>query len=87
MADCLESPSITVTEDIISTAIVDTIYNETLTNRIDDLPRQRRKRIPPPTPPQIPPITPPIKPPLTPPTQTVIELSDCVYYRYDNAYM
>lgn len=44
MTDRLESPSITVTTDIISTKVVDTISDVTLTNKISDLPIQRQKR-------------------------------------------
>ena len=44
MADCHESPSVTVTTDAISTDIVDTIYDVTLTNRTSDLPKSKRKR-------------------------------------------
>ena len=44
MIDLPESPSIAVTADIISTAIVDTIYNVTLTNKTSDLPKITRKR-------------------------------------------
>ena len=43
MTDHPESPSITVTAYIILTAIVDTIYNVTLTNKTSDLPKITRK--------------------------------------------
>ena len=43
MIDRPESPSITVTAYIILTAIVDTIYNVTLTNKTSDLPKITRK--------------------------------------------
>lgn len=43
MAHHPNSQSVTVTADTISTAIVDTICGLTLTNRICDLPEQRRK--------------------------------------------
>lgn len=88
MADHLESPSVTVTTDIISTAGVDTTYNVTLTNRTSDLPKQRRKwkawfshrkkqlkvsrRV-------IPPLSPQLQTqPQTPPQQTVINFTKLI---------
>ena len=44
MIDRPESQSITITEDIISTAIVEKIYNSTLTNNTSDLPKITRKQ-------------------------------------------